>query len=158
LLIAADEGVREQSRRHGQLLSLLGIKDVVVVVNKLDRVDRSQSVFASIEAEFRAFLAGVGVAPRAFIPVVARDGENLVERSAPMPWYAGRTVLDELLAIDVAGTTGATSDLPLRLAVQDVYRFDDRRIIAGRVDAGSIHVGDRVRFLPSGAVSNVKTI
>src|SRR5206468_204326 len=96
------------------------------------------------------------VTPRAFIPVVAREGENLVKRSAHMPWYAGRTVLDELLAI--APAVNSAHELPLRLPVQDVYRFDDRRIIAGRVDAGAVDVGDRVRFLPSGAVSTVKTI
>ncbi len=155
LLVAADEGVREQSRRHAQLLALLGIEDVVVVVNKLDRVDRSEQAFRAVETELGAFLASVGVTARAFIPVVAREGENIVARSPHMPWYAGRTVLDELLTLE---GPRPNEELPLRLFVQDVYRFDDRRIIAGRIDAGVLRTGDRLRFLPSGAVSTVKTI
>ena len=155
LLVAADEGVREQSRRHGQLLALLGVKQVVVVVNKLDRVERSEAAFRAVEQELGAFLATVGVVPCAFIPVVARDGENIVHRSALMPWYRGRTVLDELLALELPKSH---NELPLRLFVQDVYRFDDRRIIAGRVDAGIVRVGDRVRFAPSGSTSTVKSI
>jgi bifunctional enzyme CysN/CysC len=155
LLVAADEGVREQSRRHGQLLGLLGVKQVIVVVNKLDRVGRSREKFVELEKELRAFLATVGVEPRAFVPVVARAGENVVSRSESMPWYRGGSVLDELRALD---GTAADGELPLRMFVQDVYRFDDRRIVAGRIDSGVIRVGDRVRFSPSGAVSTVKSI
>jgi bifunctional enzyme CysN/CysC len=102
LLIAANEGVQEQSRRHGYLLSLLGIKQVVVAVNKMDLVDYSQSTFNSVQAEYRAFLQRIGVEARAFVPISARNGVNVAARTPeanglnPMPWYEGPTVLDML--------------------------------------------------------------
>jgi bifunctional enzyme CysN/CysC len=155
LLVAADEGVQEQSRRHGQLLGLLGVEKVVVVVNKMDRADRSAAAFAAIERELRDFLATVGVKPLAFVPVVAREGENLVRKSESMPWYAGEPLLATLAALEPARRP---MELPLRFFVQDVYRFDDRRIVAGRIESGTLRVGDRVRFLPSGATSTVRSI
>src|SRR5689334_14439955 len=94
LLIDAKEGVREQSKKHGHLLSLLGVKQVAVVVNKMDLVDYRQSVFDAIEAEYRAFLRQIGVEPERFIPVSAKLGDNVAERSGNMPWYHGATVLD----------------------------------------------------------------
>lgn len=157
LLVAADEGVSEQTRRHGQLLGLLGVKQVIVVVNKLDRVGREERAFAQLEADIRAFLAQptVNVSPRAVIPVVAKDGENVVTRSSQTDWYTGPTVLDALLALQAPV---AAVDQPLRLVVQDVYRFDERRIVAGRIEAGSLRVGDRLRFHPGSKIGTVKSI
>src|SRR5258708_8013112 len=93
LLIAANEGVQEQSRRHGTLLSLLGIKQVVVLVNKMDLVAYSKETFDSIEREYRGFLGGLGVDPIAFLPMSAREGDNVTEPSARLPWFKGRSVL-----------------------------------------------------------------
>lgn len=146
LLIAANEGVREQSRRHGYMLSLLGIKQVAVVVNKMDAVDYSQEVFDKIETEYRAFLAEVGVEPKIFVPVSARQGDNLAIRAtSTMPWYTGDTVLDTL---DTFKQPKETGDLPLRLPIQDIYRFDERRILAGRIESGRLRVGDELVFSP----------
>src|SRR5271157_1913785 len=86
LLIDANEGVQEQSRRHGYLLNLLGIRQMVVLVNKMDLQDYSQARFDQIEAEFRAFLKTVGVEPRGFIPIAAKHGDNIAARGANMPW------------------------------------------------------------------------
>ena len=155
LLIAADEGVQEQSRRHGTLLSLLGVKQVHVVVNKMDRVGHNQAVFDQIEAEYRDFLSGLGVEPLGFIPISARDGDNIAERSAHTPWYSGPLVVE---ALDGFQAPAAPADADLRFAVQDVYRFDHRRILAGRVESGSVRVGDTLTFLPGGKSSRVKTI
>src|SRR5579863_5629536 len=95
LVIDAKEGVRENSRRHGYILSMLGIRQVVVCVNKMDLVDRSQKHFDAIEKEFRDFLISIGaVSPKQFIPVSAVNGENLAARSAKMPWYKGPTLLE----------------------------------------------------------------
>jgi bifunctional enzyme CysN/CysC len=159
LLIDANEGVRENSRRHGYLLSMLGIRQVVVAVNKIDLVGWDRGVFDRIVTEYTAFLSEVGIAPRHFIPISAREGALVAERSARLPWYQGPTVLE---ALDRLSKTAPSRDLPLRLPVQDVYKFnergDDRRIIAGRIEAGRIAVGERVTFLPSGKTARVESI
>ncbi len=156
LLIAANEGVREQSRRHGYLLSLLGIRQVVVAVNKMDLVDYSQSVFENVVAEYKAFLTQIGVAAHAFIPISARNGLNVASResASPMPWYSGPSVTDLL---DTFEPPKPVHDLPLRFPVQDVYRFDERRIIAGRIDTGTLRVGDTLIFSPNNKTSTVAT-
>jgi bifunctional enzyme CysN/CysC len=159
LLIDANEGVRENSRRHGYLLSMLGIRQVVVAVNKIDLVGWDRGVFDRIETEYRAFLAEVGIEPRHFIPISAREGAQVAERSARLAWYEGPTVLE---ALDGLRKQAPSSDLPLRMPVQDVYKFnergDDRRIIAGRVETGRLAVGERVVFLPSGKAATVRSI
>ena len=159
LLIAANEGVREQSRRHGYLLSLLGLKQVAVVVNKMDLVGYDENVFRQIEAEYRAFLAGFDVTPHVFIPISAREGVNVATRAAadnPMPWFDGPTVAEVL---DVFQPPPPEADGPLRLPVQDVYRFDARRILAGRIESGTVRVGDELVFSPfnkTGVVASIE--
>ncbi|HND64207.1 MAG TPA: GTP-binding protein [Elusimicrobiota bacterium] len=160
LVIDAKEGVRENSRRHGYLLSMLGIRQIIVCVNKMDLVDRNESHFKKIETEYREFLAGIGAAaPRQFIPISAVNGENLAQRSPSMPWYKGPTVLESLDAFEKAPSK---SDRPFRMPVQAIYKFvsqgDDRRLVAGRIEAGRVRVGDKVVFTPSNKVSTVKSI
>lgn len=155
LLIDANEGVQEQSRRHGYLLNLLGIRQIVVLVNKMDLQDYSKERFDRIEAEFRAFLKTVGVEPKSFIPIAAKHGDNIAARSARMPWWKGQTVLE---ALDDFQVGEAPTHQPLRLPIQDIYRFDHRRILAGRIESGTLKVGDRLVFAPSNKVSTVKTI
>ncbi|MGO9246802.1 MAG: adenylyl-sulfate kinase [Verrucomicrobiia bacterium] len=155
LLIDASEGVQEQSRRHGFLLSLLGIRQIAVLVNKMDLRHYSDKVFKSIEDEYRAFLRQVGVEPRLFIPIAAAKGDNVATKSSHMPWYNGPTVLEALDRFQVAEPP---QNLPLRFPIQDVYRFDHRRILAGRVESGTLRVGDRILFSPRNKVSTVKSI
>lgn len=159
LLIDAKEGVRENSRRHGYLLSMLGIRQVVVAVNKIDLVDYSKDVFDRVEAEYRKFLAGVGIEPVRFIPVSAREGDMIVNRGDRLDWYDGPAVVE---AVDDLSKAAAAPELPLRLPVQDVYKFnergDDRRIIVGRVEAGTLAVGDEVLFSPSGKTASIQSI
>jgi bifunctional enzyme CysN/CysC len=155
LLIDAQEGIQENSRRHGYLLHFLGIHQVAVLVNKMDLVNYSQERFESIEREYRAFLKSIGVEARVFVPIVARDGDNIAAPSAKMNWWTGPTVLNVL---DQFRTAEPPTHLPLRFSVQDVYRFDERRILAGRVESGTIKVGDRLQFCPANKVSTVKTI
>jgi len=155
LLIDAAEGVQEQSRKHGYLLSLLGVRQVAVVVNKLDLVGYRREVFDAIEQEYRAFLAQIGVEPELFVPVSAKLGDNVATRSDHMPWYQGPTVLETLGRFR---KETARERQALRFPVQDVYKFDARRIIAGRVAAGQLRVGDRVVFSPSHKSARVKTI
>lgn len=156
LLIAANEGVQEQSRRHGYLLGLLGIKQVTVVVNKMDLVDYSQEVFDDIEREYRAFLAQIDVEPQRFVPISARDGDTIAQPPTKnMPWYDGPTVVG---ALDAFTQSGTTDQRPLRFPIQDIYRFDDRRILAGRVESGELRVGDTLHFTPANKTSVVRSI
>ena len=155
LLIDALEGVKEQSKKHGYLLSMLGVKQVAVVVNKMDLVGYRQDVFAGIEKEYREFLGQFKVVPAQVIPVSAKFGENIAARSNQMPWYKGPTVLD---ALGLFKKETARTEQILRFPVQDVYKFDARRIIAGRITAGRVKVGDRLVFSPSNKSAVVRTI
>ncbi len=155
LIIDAGEGIQEQSKRHGYMLSLLGIRQIAVVVNKMDLAGYDEKVFTAIEKEFRSFLRELNMEPRWFIPVSARNGDNVANRSKLMPWYQGPTVLESLsMFMKLPARTG----LSFRFPVQDVYKFDDRRIIAGRVEAGELRVGDTIVFSPSNKSAQVRTI
>jgi bifunctional enzyme CysN/CysC len=155
LLIDAHEGVQENSRRHGYLLDLLGIRQVAVLINKMDLVNYSQDRFNAIEAEYRAWLTQVGLEPNRFIPISARQGDNIATPGNNMPWWEGPTVVETL---DEFKAARSLSEQPLRFPIQDVYRFDHRRILAGRVESGRIRVGERLVFAPSNKASTVKSI
>jgi bifunctional enzyme CysN/CysC len=155
LLIAADEGVQEQSRRHGYLLSLLGIKQVVVAVNKMDLVDYAEEVFLRVRAEYQEFLKQIGLEARLFVPISARNGRNIVTRAPETPWYSGPTIIE---ALDGFVSQALPRELPLRLPIQDVYRFDERRIIAGRIESGTLRIGDKLVFSPNNKTAAVKSI
>ena len=155
LLIDAHEGVQENSRRHGYLLNLLGIRQIAVLVNKMDLENYDQAKFHQIESEYRVWLKTIGVQPATFIPIAAKHGDNIASRSVQMPWWQGPTVLETL---DEFKVSGLPKDQPLRLPIQDIYRFDERRILAGRLEAGSIKVGDKLIFSPSNKSSTVRSI
>ena len=155
LVISADEGVREQSRRHAYLLNMLGIKNIIVVVNKMDLVDHSEKRFRDIEQEYRKFLNELRLNARTFIPASAKEGENVAQASMKMNWYCGATVLE---ALDLLEPQKPDVDLPLRFSVQDIYRWDGRRIIAGRVETGMLRAGDHLVFSPANKSSVVAAI
>jgi bifunctional enzyme CysN/CysC/sulfate adenylyltransferase subunit 1 len=155
LLVDGVEGVREQTKRHAYVLSLLGIRQVIVTINKLDMVGYDQKVFRQVENDIRAFLHSVDIIPSYVIPISARDGENMATRLGGTPWYTGPTVLESL---DTFENVRGDSDLPLRLPVQDVYKWDGKRIYAGRIETGSAQKGDEVIFLPSGKITRIKSI
>jgi bifunctional enzyme CysN/CysC/sulfate adenylyltransferase subunit 1 len=159
LVIDALEGVAENSKRHGLLLSLLGISQVLVVVNKMDGVNYDPQVFEDIKAEYGAFLETLKVKPLAFVPVSAREGKNITEHSPEMPWYTGKTTLEVL---DSFHNLPSNEDSFFAMPIQDVYRFsndnDDRRIYAGTIVSGEISVGDSVSFLPSRKEAHIKNI
>jgi bifunctional enzyme CysN/CysC len=156
LLIAANEGVREQSRRHGYLLSLLGIKQIIVAVNKMDLVEYSRETFDAVVTEYTDFLKQVGLEARTFVPISARNGYNVAARSPEvMPWYEGPTITEML---DQFEPPKRLTELPLRFPVQDVYRFDDRRLIAGRIESGTLKVGDEISFYPNNKTSVIASI
>ncbi len=138
---------------------MLGIRQICVLVNKMDLVGYDEKVFRSIVTEYGKFLDEIGIKPTAYIPISGRFGDNLVEPSSNMKWYAGKSVLDQ---VDDFKLEKAAVDKPFRMPVQGVYKFtkfdDTRRIAAGTVDAGSVRAGDSVVFYPSGKKSKVKTL
>ena len=155
LIIDALEGVRDQTRRHGYLLHLLGVKQVAVVVNKMDRVDFGADRFQEISDEISAHLTGLGVTPSAVIPISARDGDGVAERTPRIGWYKGPSVVEALDALEPARPL---EQLPLRLPVQAIYKFDDRRIVAGRIELGHLKAGDEIVIMPAGKIAKIKTV
>ncbi len=155
LVIDAEEGIQEQSKRHGYILSLLGIKKVYVVVNKMDLVDYSEERFNEIQDQFNEFLNNLNIYPEKYIPISAFHGENITSKSSKMPWYKGYTILENMDKIE---KDKGIEEKALRLPIQDVYKFDNRRIVAGRIESGTLKVGDEVAIYPSGKTTRVKSI
>jgi bifunctional enzyme CysN/CysC len=159
LVIDAEEGIQENSRRHGYMLSMLGVKQVSVLVNKMDLVDYDRQVFKRIVRKYSRFLNSIDIEDADYIPVSGMEGATISALSEKMAWYEGETVVERLDRFEKEKPKG---DLPFRMPVQDVYKFtrfgDRRRIYAGTVATGTLEVGDEVIFFPSGKHSTVLTI
>jgi bifunctional enzyme CysN/CysC len=156
LLLDARKGVLTQTRRHSYLVSLLGIRRVVLAINKMDLVDYSPDVYARIEREYREFASRIGLDDVTCIPVSAVFGDNIVERSARTPWYGGPTLLHHLETVPVDDELALR---PFRLPVQWVSRPNHEfRGFAGTITTGTIQVDDPVRALPSGRQTRVARI
>ncbi|WP_305093427.1 sulfate adenylyltransferase subunit CysN [Prescottella sp. R16] len=156
ILVDARKGVLTQTRRHSYLVSLLGIRHVVLAVNKLDLVDYSQEVFERIAGEYAEFAAEIGLEHVVPIPMSAYVGDNLTERSPNTPWYTGPTLIDHLETVEIED---AVQTAPFRMPVQWVNRPDlDFRGFSGQIVSGVVRPGDRVRALPSGRESTVQRI
>ena len=155
LLIDAEEGIQEQSKRHGYILSLLGIKKVYVLVNKMDLVDYSEERFNEIQVQFNEFLNNLNIYPEKYIPISAFNGENITSKSSKMPWYKGHTILENMDSIE---KEKGIEERALRFPIQDVYKFDNRRIIAGKIESGTLKVGDEIAIYPSGKTTRVKSV
>jgi translation elongation factor TU len=144
LIVDAQEGVKEQTKRHGYVLAMLGLKQIVVVINKMDLVDYSQERFQAVKDEITGFLAGLEIHPQYTIPLSATKGDNVAKKSERLPWYTGPTVLEALDTFSVL----KIEEKPLRFPVQDIYEIEGRRIIVGRVEAGTIKTGETLYLLP----------
>ncbi|MGH6894802.1 MAG: sulfate adenylyltransferase subunit 1, partial [Dongiaceae bacterium] len=155
LVIDAAEGVREQTRRHALILQLLGLRQIAVAVNKVDLIGFEQARFDGIAREITAYLTQLTLSPSVIIPVSARHGDNVATPSGNMPWYRGPTVLE---ALDGFVAAPIAPDQPLRLPVQDVFKFDERRLVVGRIESGSLSVGDRLEFAPSFKQARIASI
>ncbi len=156
LLIDARYGVQVQTRRHAFIASLLGIRHVVVAVNKMDLVDFEESRLVEVEAEFRQFAEPLGFQEMICIPMSALDGDNVTNRSERMPWYSGPTLLSHLETVDVSRSAETDG---FRLPVQWVNRPNlDFRGFSGTIAAGSVKPGDEIINIPSGQRSTVKSI
>jgi len=156
ILIDARHGVMTQTRRHSYIASLLGIKHVVVAINKMDLKDYSQDVFENIKAEYLQFANNLGMDDLYFVPMSALDGDNVVNASEHMAWYKGPTMMEVLESVVLEGDRNFED---FRFPVQYVNRPNlDFRGFCGTVASGVVKVGDEVRALPSGKVSTVKEI
>jgi len=162
ILVDARKGMLVQTRRHSFLVSLLGIRHVVVVVNKMDLVDYSEKVFRDIETEYRKFAAELGLPAVTVIPVSAVNGDNIISPSTNTAWYQGPTLMGLLDSVEVDDTR--LQEQPLRLPVQWVNRINqdkknlDFRGFAGTIVSGRVHKGDTIRAQPSGRTSKVARI
>lgn len=154
IVIDAKEGVAEQSRRHGYLAQMLGIRQALVAVNKMDAVAYGEKTFRAVEKEYGEYLKKLGLVSAAFIPVSAREGDNLVSSSPRTGWYKGPALLEALA--DFKNTQEGAA--LLRFPVQDVYKSGEKRIIAGRIESGTLRVGDTLLFSPSEARARVASI
>jgi len=155
LVVDAAQGMAEQTRRHAYLLSLMGIAQLAVVVNKVDLIDHDEQRFAALEADIHRFLESLGVTASAVIPISARHGDNIASRSDKLGWYHGPTVLE---ALDHFRDRPSAIDLPFRLAVQDIYRRGTTRYLLGRVDSGRVRVGDTVLLQPGQTQARIAAI
>jgi bifunctional enzyme CysN/CysC len=155
VIVDANEGVKEQTKRHAYLLGMLGLSQVIVVINKMDLVGFSAVRFDELRNEMMQFLSALGASVNYTIPISARLGDNVAFPSGNMPWFDGPTVLDGL---DSFRPRDPAVDRPLRFPVQDVYKVKDKRILVGRVEAGKIRRGDKLVFLPHGSTAEVRSI
>ena len=155
LICSAWEGIEEQTRRHAYLLKPLGLDQIIVLYNKMDLVEYDRTRFEAVREELRKFLDRMEVTAAMEIPISAKLGENIAERSSTMEWYRGPCVLE---ALDTIQRKATPLTKPVRFAVQDVYRVDGRPLAAGRVESGVLEAGATLRFLPSGENRAVRAI
>jgi sulfate adenylyltransferase large subunit len=155
LIVDAEEGVKEQTKRHSYMLSMLGLKQVVVVMNKMDLVDYSQDRFNEVRDELEKWLTSIDIKIDVVIPISAIDGDNITTLSDKMPWYSGLTFLGSLDTLD---STLPPENKPLLFPIQDVYKLGDKRVNVGRVEAGTIEVGQEIAIMPGGQTTKVKTV
>src|SRR5258708_2440971 len=156
LLVDARKGLLDQTRRHSRIVAMMGVRSVVLAVNKMDLVGYGEDTFARIAGEFRQFAAPLGFTRIEAIPVCALEGDNVFEKSRQTPWYRGPTLMEHLDTVEIP-----QPEMPeaFRMPVQWVNRRGaDFRGYCGRVAAGSVRIGDRVRVLPSGVETSVAAI
>ncbi len=153
LIVDASEGVQEQTKRHSYILSMLGLKQVIAVINKMDLIDYNEEKFKKIKNNLLEFLDKLEIKPKFVIPISAKKGDNIANKSDNMEWYNGKTVLESLDSFDIE----EINEEKLRFAVQDVYNFDER-IIAGKVISGELRKNMEVNIIPSNEKAKIDKI
>lgn len=159
ILVDARHGIMEQTVRHTYIASLLAIKQVVVCVNKMDLVDFSQEIFDKIVADYKSMSASIELDNVTFIPISAKLGDNVVNKSENMPWYTGKALLDFLETVQLPTEAEDRLRLPVQYVIRPISsKFPDFRGYAGRLAEGSLKVGDKVKVYPSEMTSTVTGI
>ena len=155
LIVDVNEGVKEQTKRHAYIIKMLGIKQIIVVVNKMDSVDFDSDKFNKIKNDVSRFLNELDIEPRFIIPISALRGSNVAKRYDNVGWYNGLSLLEALGTLDAKGVLSHKS---LRFPIQDVYKIKGETLPVGKVEAGTLKQGDEVIFLPSNKKSKIKSI
>jgi len=155
LVVDGDEGIKEQTRRHAYMLSILGMRQIIVAVNKMDKIDYDPARFEEVSKQAQDYLSSIGLNAAYIIPIAAREGAMLSDRGDKMDWYKGKTLLE---ALDCFDKSAASASKPLRFPVQDVYRFEEKRILVGRVETGILRKGDTLFFSPTNEKAKVTSI
>jgi len=155
LIVDAKKGMEEQTKRHAYVLAMLGVNQLILVLNKMDTVDYSQEVFNQVKDSTTRFLKNLGIEPSYVIPISAKNGDNIAKNSEKLVWYKGRTVLQGL---DSFKTEESKSKKVLRFPVQDVYTINGKKIVVGRIEQGEIRKGDKVLVLPNKTKTKISSI
>lgn len=155
IIVDAEEGVQEQTKRHSYILGMLGLEQIIVLVNKMDLINFDQGKFDELQKKMAEFLGSLNLKAQYYIPISAMKGDNVAKKSDNMTWYNGPTVL---AALDSFEIKLSSEDKPLIFPVQDIYKVEDKRIIVGRVETGTIKKDDEIMVLPSQQKTRVKSI
>ena len=147
LMVDVTRGMEEQTRRHANVLRLLGLKEVLVAVNKMDAVEYNQADFQRVEGEVREFFSRIGLEPRVIIPISARKGDNIATTSTELPWYKGQALIE---ALDELPEPASLAEQDTRFPVQDIYDIEGEKVLVGRVESGKLVNGQSVKLMPSG--------
>ncbi|MBN2478078.1 GTP-binding protein [Candidatus Micrarchaeota archaeon] len=154
IIVDADEGVMEQTTRHAYLVNMLGIKQIIVVLNKMDKIDYSQEKFENLKNNLHELLLKFQIKPTYVIPISAIEGENIIKKSKKMDWYSGLSVIE---ALDTFKKMVEIEKMPLRMPIQDVYDIGEK-IYVGKIESGTIKKGMEVVILPSEETAKIKSL
>ncbi len=154
LIVDASEGIQEQTKRHAYIIKMLGLNQVIAVINKMDLVKYEKNRFEEVTAQLNIFLGKIGIKPNYVIPISAQKGDNIAKKSENMQWYNGPTITEALASFK---PYPGNENKPLRFAVQDVYKWD-KRIVVGLVESGVLHKDDDILIFPSGLKTKVESI
>lgn len=155
LVVDASEGIQEQTKRHAYMLSLLGLQQVAVVVNKMDKMGYESGAFEKTSKEITEYLASIHIQPSYILPISAREGDMIAGRGSSLDWYKGKHLIDVL---DHFEPSPSFDTQPLRFPIQDVYRYDEDRILVGRIETGILRKGDTLVFSPTDESAVVQSI
>ncbi len=153
LIVDVEKGVQEQTKRHAYILKLLGINQLIVVINKMDLVNFSKKKYEKVKKEVLKYLKEIGTTPNFIIPVSAYYGDGVTKNSERIPWYKAETVID---ALDALKEPFKTYDF--RLPIQDIYKLSNKRIYVGNILSGMVKVGENVKIFPSGEEAKIEQI
>ena len=146
LIVDANEGVKEQTKKHAYLLRLLGIKNVISLINKMDKFKFSQKKFLEIKNELDIFLNKINIIPISTIPISARFGDNICSKSKETKWFKDKTCVELMDDFEIKEIS---KSYDFRFPVQDIYKIEDKRIVVGRIESGNVSINDELLFLPS---------
>ena len=155
LIVDVHEGIKEQTKKHAYLLKLLGLTNVIVLYNKMDKIDYKHKIFLNVKNDLEDYLQKININIHDSIPISAKHGDNISKNSLEMLWYKGKNVIRVLDGYSIEKSTISNA---LRFPVQDIYKIGDKRVIIGRIESGRISKGDRLLFLPSNQTVSVKSL